>query len=142
MVKWQTLEQQNSTCGLGFEPSCFTWGFIHVTVICFMLRTSVYGLDQLQNMINTMKELASKSNKDPNSFKVILLTYPKIAESRNSGGGQRFPMTGTIEEIGADIRVIKDMGVGHIVLGFFFSPIYENIDKTIEISRQLMHYAR
>ncbi len=103
----------------------------------------VFGpLDQLQNTINTLKELASKSKKDPNSFKVILLTYPNIHESRNSGGGQRFPMTGTIEEIGADIKVIKDMGVGHIVLGFFFSPIYENIDKTIEISRQLMHYAK
>jgi len=103
----------------------------------------VFGpLDQLQNTINTLKELASKSKKDPNSFKVILLTYPNINESRNSGGGQRFPMTGTIEEIGADIKVIKDMGVGHIVLGFFFSPIYENIDKTIEISRQLMHYAK
>jgi alkanesulfonate monooxygenase SsuD/methylene tetrahydromethanopterin reductase-like flavin-dependent oxidoreductase (luciferase family) len=99
-------------------------------------------LEQLQNTINTMKELAIKANKDPNSFKVILLTYPKIAESRNSGGGQKFPMTGTIEEIGADIREIKDMGIGHLILGFFFSPIYEHIDRTFEISKQLMLYAK
>jgi probable F420-dependent oxidoreductase len=98
--------------------------------------------DQLQSTINAMKELASKSKKDSNSFKVILLTYPNIQESGNSAGGQRFPMTGTIEEIGADIKAIKDMGIEHIVLGFFFSPKYESIDQTIEISRQLMRYAK
>ena len=98
--------------------------------------------DQLQSTINAMKELASKSKKDSNSFRVILLTYPNIQESGNSAGGQRFPMTGTIEEIGADIKVIKDMGIEHIVLGFFFSPKYESIDQTIEISKQLMRYAK
>lgn len=108
----------------------------------------IFGsLEQLRNTINTMKELATKANKDPNSFKVILLTYPKIAESRNSGGGQRFPMTGTIEEIGTDIREIKDMEIDHLILGWFniippFSPIYEHIDRTFEISKQLMHYAK
>lgn len=98
--------------------------------------------DQLQSTINAMKELAIKSKKDSNSFRVILLTYPNIQESGNSAGGQRFPMTGTIDEIGADIKVIKDIGIEHIVLGFFFSPKYESIDQTIEISRQLMRYAK
>ena len=98
--------------------------------------------DQLQSTINAMKELAIKSKKDSNSFRVILLTYPNIQESGNSAGGQRFPMTGTIEEIGADIKVIKDMGIEHIVLGFFFSPKYESIDQTTEISRQFMRYAK
>jgi probable F420-dependent oxidoreductase len=103
----------------------------------------VFGpLDQLQNTVNTMKEIANKANKDPNSFKVILLTYPKVAESSDSGGGQRFPLTGTIEQIGADITEIRDMGIDHLVLGFFFSPIYENLDQTIEISKQLFHYAK
>jgi len=50
-----------------------------------------------------MKEIATSRIKIQNSFTVILLTYLKIAESRNSEGSQRFPMTGTIEEIGADI---------------------------------------
>jgi probable F420-dependent oxidoreductase len=98
--------------------------------------------DQLQSTINAMKELANKSKKDSNSFRVILLTYPNIQESGNSAVGQRFPMTGTIEEIGADIKAIKDMGIEHIVLGFFFSPKYESIDQTIEISRQLMRFAK
>jgi probable F420-dependent oxidoreductase len=98
-------------------------------------------LDQLRNTVNTIKEIASKASKDPNSFKVILLTYPQIAESGDSGGGQRSPLTGTIEQIGADITEIKDMGIDHLVIGFWFSPMYENLDKTIEISKQLARYA-
>jgi hypothetical protein len=72
------------------------------------------------------------------------LTYPNIVESEKptSKGSNRFPMTGTIDEIGSDIRKIKDMGVLHIVLGFFFSPIYGDIDKTIEVSKQLSKFTK
>jgi len=99
-------------------------------------------LEQLRSTINTMRNLATKANKDPNSFKVILLTYPNISDSKNSGGDQRFPMTGTIEEVGNDIKEIKDMGIEHAVFGLFFSPIYGNIDQTIETSKHLLQYAK
>ena len=99
-------------------------------------------LDQLRNTVNSMKEIASNTNKDSNSFKVILLTYPQISKTGESGSGQRSPLTGTIEQIGADISEIRDMGIDHIVIGFWFSPIYENLDQTIEISKQLSHYAK
>lgn len=99
-------------------------------------------LDQLESTANTIKQIASKANKDPNSFEIILLTYPTILESKNLVGDKRFPMTGTIEEIGNDISEIKRIGINHIILGFFFSPIYGNIDQTIEISKQLMSYAK
>jgi probable F420-dependent oxidoreductase len=103
----------------------------------------VFGpLNQLQSTVNTIKELATKANKDTNSFKVILLSYPKVSESSNSEGSQRFPMTGTMEQIGGDIVEIKNMGIDHLILGFFFSPIYEDLDKTIEISKQLMQYTK
>jgi len=51
-------------------------------------------------------------------------------------------MTGTIEEVGSDIREFNSMGIEHIVFGLFFSPIYPNIDKSIEISKQLLQYAK
>lgn len=51
-------------------------------------------------------------------------------------------MTRTIEEIGSDIREMKDMGIEHIVFGIFFSPIYGSINQTFETSKQLMHYAK
>jgi len=100
-------------------------------------------LAQLQSTLDNMKELAKKANKYPNSSKVILLTYPQISESKSSvGENQRLPMTGTIEEIGNDISKIKDMGIEHIVLGFFFSPIYSDTERIIEISKKLMSYAK
>ena len=35
-------------------------------------------LEYLDNTMKTIKDLANKANKNPNNFKVILLTYPKI----------------------------------------------------------------
>jgi probable F420-dependent oxidoreductase len=99
-------------------------------------------LEQLRTTMNTIKDLATKGNKDPNSFKVILLTYPNISDSKNAGGDQRFPMTGTIEEVGSDIGEFKSMGIEHIILSYFFSPIYPNIDLSIETSKQLLQYAK
>jgi probable F420-dependent oxidoreductase len=99
-------------------------------------------LEQLRTTVNTMYDLATKGNKDPNSFKVILLTYPNISDSKNVGGDQRFPMTGTIEEVGSDIREFNSMGIEHIVFGLFFSRIYPNIDQSIEISKQLLQYTK
>jgi probable F420-dependent oxidoreductase len=104
----------------------------------------IFGpLEQLQSTLDNMKELATNTNKGPNSPEVILLTYPSISESKSSGAkGDRFPMTGTIEEIGNDISKIKDMGIQHIVLGFFFSAVYRDVERAIEISKQLMPYAK
>jgi hypothetical protein len=90
-----------------------------------------------------MKELATNTNKGPNSPEVILLTYPSISESKSSGAkGDRFPMTGTIEEIGNDISKIKEIGIQHIVLGFFISAFYRDVERAIDISKQLMPYAK
>lgn len=106
------------------------------------LGVPIGPLEQLRATVNTMHDIATKANKDPNSFKVILLTYPKISDSKNAGGDQRFPMTGTIEDVGSDIREFKFMGIEHIILSLFFSPIYPNIDESIEISKQLLQYAK
>ena len=101
------------------------------------------SLDQLQSTVENMRELAKKDNKYPISSKVILLTYPQISESKSSVGvNQRIPMTGTVEEIGIDISKIKDMGIEHIILGFFFSPIYADTERIMEISKKLMSYAK
>lgn len=41
-------------------------------------------LEYRDNTMKTIKDLANKSNKNPNNFKVILITYPNIAfESKN-----------------------------------------------------------
>ena len=51
-------------------------------------------------------------------------------------------MTGTIEEVGSDISEFKAMGIEHIVFSLFFSPVYPDIDQSIEISKQLLEYTK
>jgi hypothetical protein len=55
---------------------------------------------------------------------------------------QRFPMTGTIDEIGMDIQRIKEIGISHIVFGYNFTPIGEDIDSMIGTTKQLSKFAR
>jgi probable F420-dependent oxidoreductase len=100
-------------------------------------------LEYLENTINTIKDNAKKANKDPNKFKVILLTYPNIIDSKNpSNEGQRFPLTGTVDQIGNDIKTIKDMGIDHVIFGYNFLPIGRHIDSMIEKTKQLSKFAR
>lgn len=76
-------------------------------------------LEQLENIVTTMKDHAIKYGKNPERFNHILLTYPVMRESSGDSGttAQRFPMTGTIDEIGMDIQRIKEIGISHIVFG-------------------------
>jgi hypothetical protein len=74
-------------------------------------------LEYLENAIKTIKDIANKANKNPNNFKGILLTWPNIVDSKNhsTNAGQRFPLTGTIDQAGNDIQRIKQMGIDHII---------------------------
>jgi hypothetical protein len=80
-------------------------------------------------------------NKDSKNFLTILLTYPNV-ENQSLNDRNRFPLTGTIDEIGRDIQQIKDMGVDHIVFGYNFVPIGRDVDKMISLSKELSKYAR
>jgi len=89
-------------------------------------------LEQLKNTVNTIRNLAIKANKDPKAFKIILLTYLSISDTKNIDGKQRFPMSGTIDEIGNDIGEIKAIGIEHIVFSHFslhFMEIWINLWK-------------
>ena len=101
-------------------------------------------LEYLENTIETIKDMASKANRDPNRFKVVLLTYPQILNSKNQSTSedQRFPLTGTIDQIGNDIKRIKDMGINHIIFGFNFLPIGRDIGSMMEKAKQLSEIAR
>jgi hypothetical protein len=100
-------------------------------------------LEYPENNIKAIKDNAIKANKDPNSFKVILLTYPKITDLKDqpTNEGQRFPLTGTIDQIGNDIKRIKqDMRIDHIIFGYNLLPIGRDIDKIIDTTRQLRKF--
>jgi hypothetical protein len=54
----------------------------------------------------------------------------------------RFPLSGTIDEIGSDIQRVKGMGVDHIIFGYNFVPIGKDLAKMIDISKRLSKFAR
>lgn len=59
----------------------------------------------------------------------------RLSSSRTSHeDGQRTPLAGTIDEIGHDIKRIKEIGISHIIFGFNFSPIGAYIDSIIEMT--------
>jgi probable F420-dependent oxidoreductase len=102
--------------------------------------------EYLENNIKAIKDNVNKVNKDPSSFKVILLTYPNIVDSKsqttNEESQRRFPLTGTIDQIGNDIKKIKDIGIDHIIFGYNFLPIGRDVDSMIEKTKQLSKFAR
>jgi probable F420-dependent oxidoreductase len=127
----------------GFSPNTFKRIINYSTN--GWLGLIVGPLEYLENTIKSINEMASKANKDPNEFKTILLTYPNIVESKNeqlTNESQRLPLTGTIDQIGNDVKRIKKMGVDHIVFGYNFLPIGRDIDSVINKSKELSKYAR
>jgi probable F420-dependent oxidoreductase len=99
-------------------------------------------LEQLGQMINGLREEARKSDKDPSKIEVVIGAYPNILESEPSATQTRSPMTGTIDQIGSDIEQIKAMGVNHIFFGHMFSSIGQDVNKMIEVTKQLSRYTK
>ena len=104
-------------------------------------------LDQLEQAINDLREGARRANRDPSKIRIVVLSYPNLLESAQSSSSteeqqQRFPMAGTIDQIGSDIQRIKSMGAEHIVFGYAFSPIGRDVKKMIGITKQLVRFAR
>jgi probable F420-dependent oxidoreductase len=106
-------------------------------------------LEYTDKTIKTIKDIAKKANKDPNKFKVVLLAHLNIALDSKSQStsskineDQRFPFTGTIDQIGNDIKRVKQMDIGHIVFGYVFIPLGRNVDSVINVTKELSKYAR
>ena len=106
----------------------------------------VAPLGYIETIIKGFKNEATKANKNIDSFKIILLAYlyvkdnPLIASDNNNA--DRPTLTGTIDEIGVDIKKIKDLGVDHIAFGYNFSPLGKDIEKMIDLKKQLSRFAK
>src|SRR5919199_1592351 len=100
-------------------------------------------LEQLEQAINGLRESARKANKDPSKIRVFVLTYPNVLDSSSSSSSsKRLPMTGTVDQIGANINQIKAMGVEHIIFGHAFSPLGKEMKKMVDITKQLARFAK
>ena len=101
------------------------------------------SLKDFENSIKSLKEQASRVNKNPDNFRTIMLTYPKvIADQSASNDKNRYPLSGTIDQIGDDIRRMKEIGVDHIIFDYMFAPIGSNVEEMIDMSKELSKFAR
>lgn len=99
-------------------------------------------LEQLEQVINSLKENARKIDKDPSNIGIYLGSYPNVLESPVSSNEERSPMTGTIDQIGSDIEQIKTMGTNHIFFGYMSSSIRKDMKKMVEVTKQLARFAK
>ena len=87
---------------------------------------------------------ANKANEVPKIFQIILLMFPKIVELNSQTiyeEYQRSRLTGTIDEIGHDVKRINEIGISHIIFGYNFSPIKADIDSIIDVTKRLTKFA-
>lgn len=99
-------------------------------------------LEQLEQVINSLKENARKIDKDPSNIGIYLGSYPNVLESPVSSNEERSPMTGTIDQIGSDIEQITTMGTNHIFFGYMSSSICKDMKKMVEVTKQLARFAK
>ena len=120
----------------GFSPNTFS------RIIKYDLNgwLGVVGgpLEYIENSIKSIKGQVSQVNKNPDNFQIIVAAYPSVIQGQSSKNTERFPFSGSIDEIGTDIQRIKQMGIDHIIFG----PIGKDLDKVMDITKQLSKFAR
>ncbi len=92
-----------------------------------------------EQLISSFKQTVEKAGKNPDDFNISTLTFPQITEN-SSGNADRFPMTGTIEEVGSDIKKLKEIGVNRAILVEFAGANYD-VDKSIQVAKELKKFA-
>lgn len=99
-------------------------------------------LEQLEQVINSLKENARKHDKDPSKIDICIGSYPNVLESSVASNETRSPMTGTIEQIGNDIEQIKAMGTNHLFFGYMSPSIRKDMKKIVQVTKQLARFAK
>ena len=99
-------------------------------------------LEQLEQVINGLRESARKVDKDPSNIGIYIGSYPNVLESPVASNKTRSPMTGTIEQIGSDIEQIKAMGTNHIFFGYMSPSIRKDMKKMVQVTNKLARFAK
>lgn len=99
-------------------------------------------LEYIETWINSIKTQAIQTGKNPDDFRIIMVTFPDVKEAQSPKNDKnRFPFSGTIDEIGDDIQRLKTMGVEHIIFNYNFLPVGRDVTKIVRISKQLSKFA-
>ena len=96
-----------------------------------------------------LRDEAIKADKNPNKFKVIVIVSPHIVSYSNNNENQSRDKDGiqshfsrTVEKVGRDLQILKEIGVEHVVFSYHFSSEGRDMEDIINISKELTLYAR
>jgi probable F420-dependent oxidoreductase len=114
------------------------------------------SLEQVKSSIDKIKQECRRINRDFDDIEFAAILYPIIINSdnddnndnskqyehRNKQQQSRHLLSGSIEQVGNDFRQISETGVNHAILNYNRSPISNNIDGMIDVSKQLCKFIR
>jgi hypothetical protein len=98
------------------------------------LPTASGSLDYVTNGIRTLKEKEKIENK---LLGIITLIFPEVNELKEEKAPKSL-FSGTIDDIGSDLRKIKEMGINHVIFGLM-DP---NMDRVMGLAKQLSRYTK
>jgi len=95
-------------------------------------------LEHLANSIKMLRDQAFKANKsrNPDELEIAILVFPQIDETptKQNNTKERATLSGTIDEVGDDLRKIKEMGADHVIFGFMSMDSEQVIDTIKQLS--------
>jgi probable F420-dependent oxidoreductase len=103
------------------------------------------SLDQAKSNICKLEEECRKVNRDFEEINIAAILYPCITDSVDKGEGvnqgkTRKLLNGNIYQVGEDLLEISDMGVDQAILNYNRSPISNNIDAMIDLTKKLWKF--
>jgi probable F420-dependent oxidoreductase len=109
------------------------------------------SLSQVKLNIEKIKEECHKVNRDPKDINIAAILYPNVIDSDDTDNRQghenqrqssRVLLNGDIDQVGRDLLEIKHIGVDNVIFNYNRSPISNNIDGIIDVSKKLWEFIR
>lgn len=109
------------------------------------------SLSQVKLNIEKIKEECHKVNRDPKDINIAAILYPNVIDSddmdnrqghENQRESSRILLNGDIDQVGRDLLEIKNIGVGNVIFNYNRSPISNNIDSIIDVSKKLREFIK
>ena len=109
------------------------------------------SLSQVKLNIEKIEEECHKVNRDPKDINIAAILYPNVIDSDDTDNRQghenqressRILLNGDIDQVGRDLLEIKNIGVGNVIFNYNRSPISNNIDSIIDVSKKLREFIK
>jgi probable F420-dependent oxidoreductase len=132
----------------GYSQKTFARIAKHATGWICTIRDS---LSQVKLNMEKIEEECHKVNRDPKDINIAAILYPNVIDSDDKDNRQghenqrqsgRLLLNGDIDQVGRDLLEIKNIGVGHIIFNYNRSPISNDIDSIIDVSKKLWEFIR